>query len=42
MHHAEPDSAYAHWLRRQGYDSKDPWTDYVIAVDVGSSDLTHA
>jgi arylsulfatase A-like enzyme len=32
-HHAEPDSAYAHWLRRQGYDSRDPWTDYVIAVE---------
>jgi arylsulfatase A-like enzyme len=32
-HYAQPDSAYAHWLRRQGYDSKDPWTDYVIAVE---------
>lgn len=32
-HHAEPDSAYAHWLRRQGYDSHDPWTDWVIAVE---------
>jgi len=32
-HHAEPDSAYAQWLRRQGYDSADPWTDYVIAVE---------
>lgn len=32
-HHAEPDSAYAHWLRRHGYDSRDPWTDYVIAVE---------
>jgi arylsulfatase A-like enzyme len=31
-HHAETDSAYAHWLRAQGYDSRDPWTDYVIAV----------
>ncbi|MBU8543744.1 MULTISPECIES: sulfatase-like hydrolase/transferase [Roseomonadaceae] len=31
-HHAEPDSAYAHWLRGKGYDSADPWTDYVIAV----------
>jgi arylsulfatase A-like enzyme len=31
-HHAEPDSGYAHWLRRQGYDSADPWTDYVISV----------
>ena len=32
-HHAETDSAYADWLRAQGYDSADPWTDYVIAVD---------
>lgn len=32
-HHAEPDSAYAHWLRAQGYDSADPWTDHVIAVE---------
>lgn len=32
-HHAEPDSAYAHWLRRQGYAGRDPWTDYVIAVE---------
>ena len=32
-HHGEPDSAYADWLRAQGYDSPDPWTDYVIAVD---------
>jgi arylsulfatase A-like enzyme len=32
-HHAEPDSAYAHWLRARGYDSPDPWTDYVIAVE---------
>ncbi len=31
-HHAEPDSGYAQWLRAQGYDSADPWTDYVIAV----------
>ncbi len=31
-HHAETDSAYADWLRAQGYDCKDPWTDYVIAV----------
>ncbi len=31
-HHAETDSAYADWLRAQGYDSRDPWTDYVIAV----------
>jgi arylsulfatase A-like enzyme len=32
-HHAETGSAYAHWLRAQGYDSKDPWTDHVIAVE---------
>ncbi|MDO9709784.1 sulfatase-like hydrolase/transferase [Paracraurococcus lichenis] len=32
-HHGEPDSAYAHWLRAQGYDSRDPWTDFVIAVE---------
>lgn len=31
-HHAETQSAYAHWLRAQGYDSADPWTDYVIAA----------
>ncbi len=31
-HHAEPDSGYAQWLRAQGYDSRDPWTDFVIAV----------
>ena len=32
-HHAETQSAYAHWLRAQGYDSPDPWTDHVIAVE---------
>ncbi len=32
-HHGEPDSAYAQWLRSKGYDSRDPWTDFVIAVD---------
>jgi arylsulfatase A-like enzyme len=32
-HHAETDSAYAHWLRAKGYDSKDPWTEHVIAVE---------
>jgi arylsulfatase A-like enzyme len=32
-HHAEPDAGYAHWLRAQGYDSKDPWSDFVIAVE---------
>ena len=32
-HHAEPASAYAHWLRGKGYDSADPWTDFVIGVE---------
>ncbi len=32
-HHGDPDSAYADWLRAQGYNSRDPWTDWVIAVD---------
>ncbi len=32
-HHAEPEGAYADWLRAHGYDSRDPWTDYVIAVE---------
>ncbi|WP_431282432.1 sulfatase-like hydrolase/transferase [Humitalea sp. 24SJ18S-53] len=31
-HHAEPDSAYADFLRAQGYGGADPWTDHVIAV----------
>ncbi|GAA5236368.1 sulfatase-like hydrolase/transferase [Verticiella sediminum] len=31
-HHAEPHSAYADYLRAQGYDSADPWTDYVISA----------
>ncbi|GAA7766521.1 MAG: phosphonate monoester hydrolase [Burkholderiaceae bacterium] len=31
-HHAEPRSPYADWLRAQGYDSADPWTDYVISA----------
>jgi len=31
-HRAEPASAYANWLRARGYDSADPWTDYVIAA----------
>jgi arylsulfatase A-like enzyme len=31
-HHAPGDeSGYPAWLRAQGYDSADPWTDYVIA-----------
>lgn len=32
-HHGEPDSAYADWLRSKGYAGRDPWTEYVIAVD---------
>ena len=32
-HHAEPQAAYAEWLRAQGYVGDDPWTDWVIAVD---------
>ncbi len=32
-HHAEPAGAYADWLRAQGYDSADPWTEYVIATE---------
>ena len=32
-HHAETQSAYAHWLRTKGYAGPDPWTDYVIAVE---------
>jgi arylsulfatase A-like enzyme len=31
-HHAEPESRYADWLRERGYDSNDPWTNYVIAA----------
>jgi arylsulfatase A-like enzyme len=31
-HHAETHGAYAAWLRAQGYDSPDPWTDYVISA----------
>lgn len=31
-HHAEPHSAYANYLRAQGYDSADPWSDYVISA----------
>ncbi len=31
-HSAEPLGAYAAHLRAQGYDSPDPWTDYVIAA----------
>ncbi len=32
-HHAEPNGAYAEWLRAQGYNSRDPWTDYVISTE---------
>jgi arylsulfatase A-like enzyme len=33
-HHSEPASSYAAYLRRNGYGSEDPWSDYVIsAVD---------
>ena len=28
-----PGSGYAAWLRARGYDSADPWSDYVIGVD---------
>jgi arylsulfatase A-like enzyme len=31
-HHGEPDSAYADYLRAQGYPGRDPWTDWVIAT----------
>jgi arylsulfatase A-like enzyme len=31
-HHAEKHSRYANWLREKGYDSQDPWTDYVISA----------
>src|SRR5450432_2010608 len=31
-HHPEPGSAYASYLRRIGYDSADPWSDYVISA----------
>ncbi|MDR3101554.1 MAG: sulfatase-like hydrolase/transferase [Paraburkholderia sp.] len=31
-HHAEKDSRYADWLRSAGYDSNDPWTDYVVSA----------
>jgi len=30
-----PESGYAEYLRGRGYDSDDPWTDYVIAMDDG-------
>ncbi|HVL74703.1 MAG TPA: alkaline phosphatase family protein [Noviherbaspirillum sp.] len=31
-HHAEPEGDYAHYLRRNGYESSDPWSDFVIAA----------
>jgi arylsulfatase A-like enzyme len=37
-HSAEPGGAYAAWLRAHGYDSADPWTDFVIAAtDAGGN-----
>ncbi|NDP41977.1 MAG: sulfatase-like hydrolase/transferase [Aromatoleum sp.] len=30
-----PESGYADWLRARGYDSADPWNDFVIAVEDG-------
>ncbi|MDQ2961624.1 MAG: alkaline phosphatase family protein [Pseudomonadota bacterium] len=36
-HQPEPGGAYAAWLRARGYDSADPWSDYVIsAIDGGT------
>ncbi len=33
-HHAQPQGGYAAYLRRHGYDSADPWSDFVIgAID---------
>jgi arylsulfatase A-like enzyme len=32
-HHPEPGGEYAAFLRRHGYDSRDPWSDYVISVE---------
>jgi arylsulfatase A-like enzyme len=31
-HHAEPEGGYAQYLRRNGYQSEDPWSDFVIAA----------
>jgi arylsulfatase A-like enzyme len=31
-HHAEPEGGYAAYLRRHGYQSDDPWSDFVIAA----------
>ena len=31
-HHAEPHGNYATYLRQHGYDSADPWSDYVISA----------
>src|SRR5438034_96025 len=33
---AEAQGAYAAWLRAHGYDSADPWTDYVIGTIDGN------
>ncbi len=38
-HHAEPRSAYADWLRQQGYDCADPWTDYVISAENAQGEI---
>ncbi|WP_449413689.1 sulfatase-like hydrolase/transferase [Pandoraea soli] len=32
-HHAEPAGGYAEYLRRQGYASADPWSDFVISAE---------
>jgi arylsulfatase A-like enzyme len=32
-HHAEPHGGYAAYLRAQGYDSTDPWTDFAVAAE---------
>lgn len=32
-HHAEPDGAYAAYLRKNGYAGDDPWSDWAIAVE---------
>jgi len=31
-HHPEPDGAYSAFLRRSGYESADPWSDYVTSA----------
>ena len=32
-HHAEPAGGYARYLRERGYDSRDPWSDYVVSAE---------